>query len=383
MSTIDDETGRTEPYQIIAPLSGAPRRCAPTVGRDDPCYFDLKWFATPDQGQTWVEARYQQIAAFEQRKTLQHSVHSGLPPPRLALATVSLQEAFPDHIPDKPYCADRLEDGLRIRSKSHALQHRHIQINGPHSLAWMLHDIDRQDAFCAHDDANIPPPNVIMINRENGHAHSAILLANPVARHAAARLAPLRLYSAVERGIARRLGADHWYAGLIAKNPLHPSWCVEWRRQQPYTLHELAAWLDEDDMACDRRPQLAFGIGRNVTLFDELRAFAYREVRRFKRQGTGLSAFQRRLESVALGINQQFPLALRLGEVRAIAKSVAKWTWSRFSLEKFSALQRYRAQTRTRNHLAIIQELKHGRQGSHPTPDVGSPPGCSAEHVST
>jgi hypothetical protein len=73
----------------------------------------------------------------------------------------------------------------------------------------------------------------------------------------------------------------------------------------------------------------------------------------------------------------------QLDAARAIAKSVAKWTWSRFSPEKFSELQRYRARTRTRNHLAAIQELKHGRQGSHPTPDVGSPPGCSAEHVST
>jgi hypothetical protein len=36
---------------------------------------------------------------------------------------------------------------------------------------------------------------------------------------------------------------------------------------------------------------------------------------------------------VALGINRQFPHALKLSEVRAIAKSVSKWTWSRFTKE--------------------------------------------------
>ena len=35
---------------------------------------------------------------------------------------------------------------------------------------------------------------------ENGHAHSAYLLAAPVARHSASRIGPLHFYGAVERG---------------------------------------------------------------------------------------------------------------------------------------------------------------------------------------
>jgi replicase family protein len=115
----------------------------------------------------------------------------------------------------------------------------------------MLHDIDVPGAYYAHDDANLPQPNLIMINPENGHAHTAYLLGTPVARHSAARVAPLRLFAAVERGIARRVGADRQYGGLISKNPLHRAWRVEARRQQPYSLHELSDWLFADDMKAD------------------------------------------------------------------------------------------------------------------------------------
>jgi hypothetical protein len=108
-------------------------------------------------------------------------------------------------------------------------------------------------------------------------------LGTPVARHSAARVAPLRLFAAVERGIARRVGADRQYGGLIGKNPLHRAWRVEARREQPYSLHELSDWLFADDMKADSAIDTTAGAGRNVTLFDELRAVAYREVRSFRR----------------------------------------------------------------------------------------------------
>ena len=125
---------------------------------------------------------------------------------------------------------------LKIRERKLALEYRHIQLNGPATFRWMGHDIDRGDAYFAHCDANLPEPNFIAINPDNGHGHCAVLLVEPVARHSAARTEPLRFYGAVERGIARRLGADRRYVGLIIKNPLHPHWRVEWRRDEPYSL---------------------------------------------------------------------------------------------------------------------------------------------------
>jgi hypothetical protein len=153
--------------------------------------------------------------------------------------STALREAFPELIPARPYCGDVLSEGLMIRTRSIALSFRHIQLNGPASFRWMSHDIDQPGAYYAHDDANLPPPNVIMINPINGRAHSAYLLATPVARHNLARIKPLSFYAAVERGIARRLHADRHYVGLITKNPMHEGWKVEWRRDDPYTLSEL------------------------------------------------------------------------------------------------------------------------------------------------
>ena len=39
-----------------------------------------------------------------------------------------------------------------------------------------------------HRDACLPPPNAIVINKANGHAHALTLLATPVAKHSAARV---------------------------------------------------------------------------------------------------------------------------------------------------------------------------------------------------
>lgn len=205
----------------------------------------------------------------------------------------------------------------------------------------MVHDIDRSGSYYAHDDANLPPPNILMINPANGHAHAAYLMTVPVARHEMARLPPLRYYAAIERGVARRLDADRCYTGLIAKNPLHPDWRVEWRRDAPYTLHEIADWLFERDMRPDPSVDRTFGAGRNVTVFDDLRTWAYREVRNFKADGRSFQAWDARCLEVANAYNRQFPRALGISEVRAIAKSVAKWTWKYFSVEKFIAKQKH------------------------------------------
>jgi len=128
-------------------------------------------------------------------------------------------------------------------------------------------------------------------------------------------------------------------------------WRVEWRRDRPYTLHELADWLFFHDMRPDPRSD-TIGAGRNVVIFDELRLMAYREVRAFKKDGANLDQWRDHLEMLAATINQQFVDyrarkadgrsnigPLRPGEVRAITKSVADWTWRHMSTASFSARQ--------------------------------------------
>lgn len=266
-------------------------------------------------------------------------------------ANADLRSVFSSLVPARPYCADLPSDGLKIRDRKVALEHRHVQLNGKYLYTWMSHDIDHSDAYNAHRDANLPPPNFIAINPENGHGHCAVLLATPVSCYDASHVEPLRFYSAVERGITRRIRADRHYVGLITKNPLHPHWRVEWRCNRPYSLHELADWLFFHDMRPDPRPD-TMGAGRNVLIFEELRLIAYSEVRKFKKDGANLDQWRDHLEMLATNINHQFVGysarkpdgrcnvgPLRPSEVRAIAKSVADWVWRHMSTAGFSARQ--------------------------------------------
>ena len=247
--------------------------------------------------------------------------------------------SFETFLPRRPYCADNLSEGTVIRVRTRALKYKHIQFNGPFEFRWMLYDVDRPGAAFAHRDAILPPPNILMINPANGHAHFAYLLAVPIARHAAARLKPLRYYAAVERGFVRRLGADRWYAGLLAKNPLHPHWRVEWLSNRAHTLNDLESWLFTRDMEPEVSPAETISAGRNCAVFEELRLYAYREVLHSKAAGETVETFQAHLLHVAGKLNEQFPVPLMLAEIRAISRSVARWTWQRMSVPGLSSLQ--------------------------------------------
>ena len=209
----------------------------------------------------------------------------------------------------------------------------------------MTFDVDRDDAYCAADDAGLKAPNIISINPRNGHGHVSYLLATPVHRYAASRRKPLEFYAGVERGYRRRLGADRGYSGLIAKNPLHLDWRTDWQALKPYTLEDLDCELDFKDKAPEPIVEREIGAGRNITVFDSLRRLAYHEVRAFK-PTDNFDGFYRRVLDLATGLNIQFYEPLRGGEVRAIAKSVAKWTWRHFSVEGFSGIQRARVNRR-------------------------------------
>ena len=248
----------------------------------------------------------------------------------------SVRDIFAETLPSKPYCTDDLAKGLTIRCRSIAIECQYIQLNPPWCYQWMVHDIDKRDATLRHRDNMLPEPNFIAINPANLHAHSGYLLRCPVARHDSARMNPLRYFSAIELGFRRRLDADRHYVGLIAKNPTSSAWRTEWRHPKPFELDDLASWLCKEDMRPEPTIEQTFGAGRNVTLFDELRMVAYNDVRPFKRTGSGIDSWQKHLFDIAKGINCQFRPPLRFSEVKATARSVAKWTFRNFSEHKFS-----------------------------------------------
>lgn len=247
-----------------------------------------------------------------------------------------------DRWPRRPWCTDDLEAGLRVRSLRQAIEKTYIQANPPHLRVWSIFDVDRPLGGLAWEAANLPPPTWAAVNRVNSHAHLVWGLRAPVlVDGVGARDAPLRYLCAVESLMRTRLDADAGYTGLITKNPQHALWKT-WRGPQlAYDLAELSEWLPglEQHIPRRRRPELV-GVGRHVSLFDQMRWWAYKAIR--KHWGGGLQAWNAWLSECnnrALVYNADFPVPLDGREVWHVARSVAKWTWKHTTPKGFSDWQ--------------------------------------------
>ena len=242
---------------------------------------------------------------------------------------------FDENLPHRPYHTDDLAFGLRISGKGRALLARYIQQNQPHAQFWLVFDVDREGAAIDWSDLNAPAPNITIKNPVNGHAHLLYALNIAVRTAPDASVKALKYAAAIERALCEKLGADVNYSGLICKNPFHLEWQVmEWR-EEAYTLDELADYLDLSASA-RRRVDKDYGMGRNWYLFEKGRKWSYRAIRQ------GWPAFSPWLDAVIQRVemyNASLPVPLSPAECRAIGKSIAKYTYRKFSPEGFSAVQ--------------------------------------------
>lgn len=236
-----------------------------------------------------------------------------------------------DRLPRKPYCTEDLAHGLLIKPLKIAIKMRYIQPNPPGIVSYLAFDIDRANAGAAFLDSNAPRPSFIIKNPENGHAHYLYALATPITTTSAARLKPIRYVAAIERAIAEQLGSDPGYSGLIIKNPAHQHWHTIVVETTPYSLSRLAEGLDLSEAANAARIRecATSGLGRNCTVFDDLRHWAYKAVVHHWKPG-GENGFIEATRAKAHELNL-FQEPLQSKEVDQIAKSVSKWVWKRFS----------------------------------------------------
>lgn len=249
--------------------------------------------------------------------------------------------------PRKPYCSDDLECGVQIRSLASALKKSYIQANPPHMRIWSIYDIDRAGGALAWEDACLPPPSWAAVNRENAHAHLVWGLTAPVLVDSPdMRQGPLRYLCAVEAAFRAKLQADQGYSGLITKNPAHPLWRTLRGPRLSYDLGELSEWVDLPKHLPKRKPE-ELGLGRNVSMFEWLRQYAYRKIRYYKNDVRNFVLWQSHMSDKALERNGDLLYPLDGREVWHIVKSVSKWTWQRFDIvgsdarfRKLQALQR-------------------------------------------
>lgn len=247
----------------------------------------------------------------------------------LALHEQNQLDLFETHLPLKPYCTDELEAGLFIRAKKSALIKKYIQHNQPTQIRWLVYDCDYWGALEHVGQNQLPAPNLIAVNPANGHSHLFYGLSVPVCTTENGRKKPISLLAKIDYVLCEQLKADLGYVGLISKNPLKTDvWDVREVNPASYELADFLEYL-ELPAKLPKTGQVQ-GLGRNVTLFETARQWAYRAVLAYRLTG-GREQFAEAVLSQCQVINLTFPAPLGFSEVKATAKSITKWTWERYT----------------------------------------------------
>ena len=264
---------------------------------------------------------------------------------------------FETALPSKPYCTDELASGLLIRAKNHAVRKQYIQHNEPNSMLWLAFDIDRPTYPDEADEMGLPVPNIWIQNPDNRHAHLLYSLSVPVHLNPDSSPKAQRFAASVDIAMTLKLEADAGYAGLICKNPLHKHWNTLTLNDHSYDLGYLADFVDLE-FAKDKRKNLPeIGLGRNVTLFDRVRMFSYKEVR--KHRESNFKGFYEAIINKAMAYND-FSAPLGISEVTATAKSISKWVWARDGRaeEAFIKRQRWKQTKSVESRLIKTQDKR-------------------------
>jgi len=227
----------------------------------------------------------------------------------------------------------------------------------PGWLTALRFDIDTEGGGAAWIEAELPAPNLVVVNPRNGHAHLVYLLGAWVQTDFsdARRFKVVRYAAAIERAYTAALGADPAYTGRFQHNPLSDVYVTKIGRDAPYSLDELARYVDLNEPALKKNPPT--GIGRNVETFDRLRRWAYVAVADW-RIGTyeaWCGAVADRGGQIAADVGAESPRGpLKANEVGHIVKSVARWVWERYGADISPLLREAR--------IVAQREREKGRQ---------------------
>lgn len=261
--------------------------------------------------------------------------HSTLTKFRTELGAQQQLDLF-ESLPNKPYCMDEKPGYMLIRTKSIALKKPYIQINPPLTTIYFVFDDDKDDGALSWFDAGLPKPFWTTQNPENGHSHHCYKLEIPLCTSEFASVKAIKYAQAVYYAYALKMGADHSYSHLITKNPLHPQWRTTFWTERAYSLDYLADFVDLPKKLPKKLEVV--GLGRNVTMFEKGRYWAYKAVRDYMYHNSSYE-WEKAVYAQISAINNGFEEPLPLSEVKATAKSIAKWVWQRFSYGDFSEIQ--------------------------------------------
>ena len=238
----------------------------------------------------------------------------------------SLHKEFTNRLANKPYCSNDLGYGLQIRDKQIALLRKYIQANSPRTQNWLTFDIDYPCVLeTTFKEKILPAPNIVIINPINSHSHLLYGLKTGVHLNDNSSITAIKYAHSIQYSLREALKADSGYSGLIIKNPQNTFWKTIELEQELYSLDDLAEYLILPKTMPKRESLI--GLGRNCTLFELGRKYAYSEVLKQKIMGTTKDGFYQIVLHFIEQSNQEFPNPLMVNEYKAIAKSISNWTW--------------------------------------------------------
>jgi hypothetical protein len=208
-------------------------------------------------------------------------------------------------------------------------------------IHYFFFDIDRAEAVMAWHDANLPMPYWTAQTLKNGHAHICYKLEIPLCTSELASQKAISYAAKIQAGLANKLGADVGYSHLITKNPFHPDWRTTFWTERAYTLDYLADFVELPKKLSKK--QEVSGLGRNCTLFDTVRKWAYTAVRDYLHHHSSLT-WEKAVLTHLEALNGEFQEPLPYSEIKATAKSIANYCWRKFSHAGFSEWQSNNAQ---------------------------------------
>jgi hypothetical protein len=206
------------------------------------------------------------------------------------------------------------------KDKKEALQHAYIEVNQK-LRRYMIMDIDREAGALAYEDIGLEP-TIILTNPVNTHAHLLFELEAPVRFTRKGRVNIQNYYQDVLRGMTAAMQADFAYSHNITKNPLSDRWrmtCCDVR----YSLGDITEYCKPLKRHEKPKIQIDDSMGRNCTLFNTVRYWAYFQVKSYVIFAAWNRAVLDKCEQ-----ENSFSPDLPYSEVKATAKSIAKWTWN-------------------------------------------------------
>ena len=237
------------------------------------------------------------------------------------------KEALPDYVQTMP------EKGKPLvwlpRSEAIPMERIRAHLNNRH---YMMIDHDQGPIGRGHELYDVQP-NIVVYNPTKPERHQAFwLLENPVHCQSEAQgRKPYKYLRAIEAAYDAHYGGDPHFARHIHRNPLCFISDAVWLHERAYTLAELAEPIKLAPLAFKRSAgslgRSVDGKGRNCTLFDTLRLWAYKQATSAK--AVDYDIWHRQVVTRAIALNG-FEQPLPAAELYCVARSVAEFVYYRY-----------------------------------------------------